>query len=166
MSSVITYVKYFWRSTNEHGVHSPFVFDLVTRALRSKEEHPEHPAAAGLPFFDQLPRKYRKALNNTLHHFFSPGAPLPIIASALTSEDTGPDLVYCDTTGNRTIPDTDHLLKTMENDTLLLVHKKKDRALWDHLTRHPEIHLTVDCYHIGMAWKRSQQAKENFTIRL
>lgn len=27
------YIKFLWRSTNHHGVHSPFVFNLVTKCL-------------------------------------------------------------------------------------------------------------------------------------
>ena len=33
---IISYYKFFIRSTNEHGVHSPFVFDLVTTCFKDK----------------------------------------------------------------------------------------------------------------------------------
>jgi len=33
---IIAYIKFLFRSTNEHGVHSPFVFDLITKCLYNK----------------------------------------------------------------------------------------------------------------------------------
>ncbi|HET8886186.1 MAG TPA: class I SAM-dependent methyltransferase, partial [Salinimicrobium sp.] len=34
------YIKFLWRSTNQHGVHSPFVFDLVTKCFYTRKKHP------------------------------------------------------------------------------------------------------------------------------
>ena len=36
---VIAYIKFLLKSTNQHGVHSPFVFDFVTKCLYDKTEH-------------------------------------------------------------------------------------------------------------------------------
>lgn len=36
MFQVIAYIKFLFRSTNEHGVHSPFVFDLITKCFYNK----------------------------------------------------------------------------------------------------------------------------------
>jgi predicted O-methyltransferase YrrM len=33
------YLAYYFRSTNEHGIHSPFVFSLVTKIIYSKREY-------------------------------------------------------------------------------------------------------------------------------
>lgn len=38
----ISYLKFLSRSTNRHGVHSPFVYDLVTKCLTAKHSHPEY----------------------------------------------------------------------------------------------------------------------------
>ena len=35
-SKVITYIKFLSKSKNEHGVHSPFVFNLITQCLYEK----------------------------------------------------------------------------------------------------------------------------------
>ncbi len=47
-----SYVQFLWRSTNEHGIHSPFVFDLVTKCFYAKTADPE---------YDEL-KSYRNAL--------------------------------------------------------------------------------------------------------
>lgn len=37
-----SYLHFLWNSTNQHGVHSPFVFDLVTKCFYDKTKHPEY----------------------------------------------------------------------------------------------------------------------------
>ncbi|WP_309608316.1 class I SAM-dependent methyltransferase [Flavobacterium sp.] len=37
-----SYLKFLWNSKNEHGVHSPFVFDLVTNCFYDKKKYPEY----------------------------------------------------------------------------------------------------------------------------
>ncbi len=47
-----SYFKFLWKSTNEHGVHSPFVFDLVTKCFYDKTNYPQY----------SILRKYRNSL--------------------------------------------------------------------------------------------------------
>lgn len=35
---VKAYIKFLWHSKNEHGVHSPFVFDLITKCFYDKKQ--------------------------------------------------------------------------------------------------------------------------------
>ncbi|NBL65875.1 class I SAM-dependent methyltransferase [Flavobacterium sp. NST-5] len=37
-----SYLKFLWKSTNAHGVHSPFVFDLVRKCFYDKTNYPEY----------------------------------------------------------------------------------------------------------------------------
>jgi predicted O-methyltransferase YrrM len=37
-----SYLKFLYHSKNEHGVHSPFVFDLVTKCFYDKKKHTEY----------------------------------------------------------------------------------------------------------------------------
>lgn len=39
---VKSYFYFLWNSTNQHGVHSPFVFDLVTNCFYDKTNYPEY----------------------------------------------------------------------------------------------------------------------------
>lgn len=39
---VKSYLKFLLNSKNEHGVHSPFVFDLVTKCFYDKKNYPEY----------------------------------------------------------------------------------------------------------------------------
>ena len=47
-----SYLQFLWHSKNEHGVHSPFVFSLVTKCFYDKKNKPEY----------TLIKDYRKAL--------------------------------------------------------------------------------------------------------
>ncbi len=46
------YLKFLWHSKNEHAVHSPFVFQLLTKCFYDKKPKPEYAVL----------RKYRKSL--------------------------------------------------------------------------------------------------------
>lgn len=37
-----SYLKFLWKSKNEHGVHSPFVFSLVTKCFYDKKSKPAY----------------------------------------------------------------------------------------------------------------------------
>ena len=47
-----SYLKFLYNSKNEHGVHSPFVFDLVTKCFYDKKKYPEY----------SILKNYRKSL--------------------------------------------------------------------------------------------------------
>jgi predicted O-methyltransferase YrrM len=46
------YLKFLWNSKNEHGVHSPFVFSLLTKCFYDKKSKPEY----------TILKNYRKSL--------------------------------------------------------------------------------------------------------
>ncbi len=37
------YLKFLWHSKNEHAVHSPFVFSLITKCFYDKKKKAEYP---------------------------------------------------------------------------------------------------------------------------
>jgi predicted O-methyltransferase YrrM len=37
-----SYLQFLWNSKNQHGVHSPFVFNLVTKCFYDKKQYPEY----------------------------------------------------------------------------------------------------------------------------
>ncbi len=52
LQQIKSYLKFLFHSKNEHGVHSPFVFDLVTKCFYDNTKYPE---------YEQL-KSYRKSL--------------------------------------------------------------------------------------------------------
>lgn len=47
-----SYLNFLYHSKNQHGVHSPFVFDLVTKCFYDKQQYPEY----------TILKNYRKSL--------------------------------------------------------------------------------------------------------
>ena len=39
---VKSYLKFLWKSTNAHGVHSPFVFNLIRKCFYDSKNHPQY----------------------------------------------------------------------------------------------------------------------------
>ena len=37
-----SYIKFLWNSKNDHGVHSPFVFELITKCFYNKKKYPQY----------------------------------------------------------------------------------------------------------------------------
>lgn len=42
MHIIFAYIKFLWKSKNEHGVHSPFVFTLVTQCFYDRKRYPAY----------------------------------------------------------------------------------------------------------------------------
>ena len=55
---VVAYIQFLLKSTNEHGVHSPFVFDLITKCFYNKKQ---------LPVYSKLDQYRDELLNNENH---------------------------------------------------------------------------------------------------
>jgi predicted O-methyltransferase YrrM len=56
-----SYLQFLWNSKNEHGVHSPFVFDLVTKCLYVKKPKPD-PSVSEQAKQYQVLKNYRDSL--------------------------------------------------------------------------------------------------------
>jgi len=52
LHQIKSYLKFLWKSKNEHGVHSPFVFNLVTKCFYDSKPKPEY----------QVLKNYRNSL--------------------------------------------------------------------------------------------------------
>lgn len=167
MYNTLEYLKYLYRSTNEHGVHSPFVFRWVSQAMYGRQEQEIHPVLKELETLNDLKKKDLMALNRSLYHLFGDQCPQIILPGIKATEsDKTNRLAFIDLTAATPPPQPEKLVKTLDNDTLVLIRKTGTPPFWKALTTHPEIHLTIDCFKIGYALKRKEQVKENFTIRL
>ncbi|AUC82091.1 O-methyltransferase [Lacinutrix sp. Bg11-31] len=55
LQQIIAYIKFLKRSTNQHGVHSPFVYNLITKCFYDKSKYNKYKEIAS----------YRKALRKS-----------------------------------------------------------------------------------------------------
>lgn len=162
MFSFIAYIKFLFSSTNQHGVHSPFVYKYVTQCLYTKPKKSnnktENVLLKSIAFFKskniQVHEQPTKTMDTILYHY-------PEICL-----NSGPyDLVYYTSSG-KSIPQ----LKDIHNDTVLLISKihssQKNHLLWEQVKKMDRVKVTIDLFHCGLVFFRREQAKEHFKIRI
>ncbi|WP_163625814.1 hypothetical protein [Muricauda sp. TY007] len=161
----ISYLNFLAKSTNQHGVHSPFVFQYVTQCLYSKKKlHKNKSINVLLKTIDYFGFQNVSIENKTeVKELVKQNFP------HIQFNENPVDLLYVD--------EMDTLLfqkicseGKLHNDSLILIcsmYKNKESLdQWKHLIALPEITVSIDMYYCGIISIRREQAKEHFTIRI
>ena len=183
----INYIQFLWKSTNEHGVHSPFVYNFITKCFYSTRpvmaEH-DNPALSKR----QLALAYR-LLNcrkptklfvlgenaaNLTETLRVAGESLNMrlwFCSTLARVPGGIDMAYISNADKGNVLNLfDQMLPDIHNDTLCVIaniHSSREmQEAWQALQNHPKVIVTIDTYHTGLIFFRREQAKQHFTVRL
>lgn len=156
------YLKFLLKSTNQHGVHSPFVFNLVTKCFYNKTHKP----VSNTSKKEQLLQRVSEYLE---------------IKNTLNIENLEPksekyasnvyDFIYFKNPDKAiTLKHFESLLPTIHNDSVFVfnaIHTSKEIIeLWEHIKKHPKVTVTIDTFILGFVFFRQEQAKEHFTIRV
>lgn len=157
--------QFLRRSTNAHGVHSPFVYQFVTQCL-----------------YDRKKWGQRKSVNTLLKgitYFESNSvAILDDLETAQTVQNVFPNTTYNPKQFDLLFAyefDLFHFHQLLaeeklHNDSVVLVdqiHQNPQRKqAWEALIQSPSITVSIDMYHLGALFIRKEQAKEHFTIRI
>ena len=176
-----SYLQFLWHSKNEHGVHSPFVFLLLTQGLYNKKiKLPD----AALSTYKGVNSKKSRLLFKIVH-YFSPKSILIVgdttfekEVMALANPKSNIDIknaiyncIYFSSipTNSITNKTVEQLVLTVENDSFWIledIHANPDaEALWQTLKQNPKVTVTIDTYHFGLVFFRREQAKVHFIIR-
>ncbi len=167
MHRIIPYLKFLWSSTNQHGVHSPFVYGYVTKCLYAKQLSKDSTVKdvlfKSIGFFG-----YKNVCFVGMGSEFQ-NAVLKMYPSIRL--DTPPyDLIYIDKLNAGNISTYIEGNKEIHNDTAVLIngiHENKEvETLWEVLMHSGEIRVTIDLFCCGVLFFRAEQAKEHFKIRI
>ena len=166
-------------------MHSPFVFDLVTKCFYDKTKFPEY------SHFKNNSKRVR--LFYRIIRYFKPKTILEIGNSTeidtnifsseittfeefqknkLSNNNIAFDLVYFNQNESQktTLAYFELLLPTIINDSVWIIndiHKSKENEnTWDIIKKHPKVKVTIDTFHFGMVFFRAEQEKEHFVIRV
>ena len=188
---LITYLKFLSKSTNQHGVHSPFVYNLVTKCFYDKNDFQEYKNITKLTAKSQLSSKKAQLLFRLERYFdyknvliiqdknFEIAKILEIANPKICNIDISDyykderklDLIYLETTNSPHFQNQiDQLLEHIHNDSLLLIDgiysSSTAQKNWNLLKNYTQITVTIDTFDYGFAFLRKEQLKEHFVIRL
>lgn len=161
-----SYIKFLFTSTNQHGIHSPFIYSYVTKCLYPKSNF------KGGKSIQVLLKSIGYFKANAVHLDLQNHHIQNLIKNKYPNVElgTGPyDIIYVDYPKMELL---NNLLKSsaIHNDTMLLIgtlHKnRKVASQWELIKHNERVTVTVDMYHCGAAFFRKEQAKEHFKIRV
>lgn len=179
---LIDYIRFLVKSVHLHGVHSPFVFSLVTKGLRSKEKMPDwlkkiktesgfsqkqgemllkimrYLGAKNVFVDDENLQKLLQVSeeNISVENQFFPN-----------SKQRKYDLIFF-----KNISKEENFLSFLEyihNDSILIVndiHLKQNKKYWKELIRHNQTTVCIDTFTQGYVFIRKEQKKELFFIKV
>ncbi|EAR00116.1 hypothetical protein FB2170_00580 [Maribacter sp. HTCC2170] len=163
---IFSYLKFIFTATNQHGVHSPFIYNFVTKCLykKSKFKHP---------------KTFRVLLESCSYFNVKKISIIPknmhvqsLIKNTYPQIDFNEqpyDIIYMD------LPNTkmfNGILKNRlyHNNSMLLVkniYQSKDSSQsWELIKSNVEITASIDMFHCGALFFRQEQTKEHFKIRI
>lgn len=160
-----SYLLFLINSTNAHGIHSPFVFNYVTKCLYQKAN--KRVAKTKTVIFKSI--DYFKAKN--VMTLADKQLKIALEKAYPTIQyDTLPiDLLFIQ---DATDFDLSAYLgqNKLHNDSVIILDAIYQNAAhskqWRALCKRPEITVSIDHYHCGVLLLRKEQAKEHFTIRI
>ncbi|WP_378183638.1 hypothetical protein [Aquimarina sp. SS2-1] len=183
-----SYLCFLWKSTNQHGVHSPFVYHLVTKCFYNRKERASEDFITSVVKNNpcEISLKNAKLLNRLIPYLDYKKILILSDSSYLITQilsinnqvsiTNSPedqnlfDFIYVDIAQCKNNPE---LLKTIfslvHNDSLLLfnkIHKSKsNQSIWKQIQNNSKTKVTINTYGLGFVFFRKEQEKEHFVIR-
>lgn len=164
MFHFISYIKFLLTSKNQHGVHSPFVYDYITKCLYQK---------TGLKLATTL-----KVSVKSINYFKYKS--IFLVGDYRTSKETIKKkcsyITFVENNADILLATINELkginldLSKLPNDSMLLldgIHKnKKNHDSWERLKTNNNVTVTIDMFYCGAVFFRKEQVKEHFKIRI
>lgn len=183
LQKIISYLKFLYHSKNEHGVHSPFVFDLVTKCFYDKTKYTEYSLLKNNPKRARLlfriiryfkPKTILEIGNELNTNIFSSEITTfeEFQKNKLSKNNITFDFIYFNQNESQktTLAYFELLLPTITNNVVWIIndiHKSTENEnTWDIIKKHPKVKVTIDTFHFGMVFFRAEQEKEHFVIRV
>ncbi|MEP0213393.1 MAG: hypothetical protein ABJD66_09285 [Cellulophaga sp.] len=157
MFQFIAHLHFLLKATNQHGVHSPFIYNYVTKCLYNKEKtHPN--------------KSYNVVLKSIAYFKIKTA----FVASEKLKKNITTNLNYTKTSvdfGYLNYPDLDKFTAiNYHNNTMVFVDNiyssKQTKETWEQIKLLKNVTVTVDVFYGAAVFFRKEQAKEHFKIRL
>ena len=186
MNVLLSYLKFWWHSKNEHGVHSPFVFDLVTKCFYDRTSHSAYQQlsknnskskflirlSAYFKFdncfvSETIQTEFKQALNLENQTILIKTTKDLLTSDFVVSKTPCLICLDFDTIEAHSLSD---LFQVLHKDSLILIpcirKTKIQLKRWSQLKSQSEVSASIDTFYWGLLFFRTEQPKEHFTIRL
>lgn len=165
-SNFLKHLKFLLTSTNQHGVHSPFVFSYLTQCLDAKKIYAHSKTIdlllKSISYFEC--KNLRIEGNPEIRAIVSQKFP------SMQFEDIPFDIVYGDMLHPQVFSDVLSDKKNIHNNSMILldsIYRNKDsERLWTEIKADESVTVTLDLFYCGLVFFRKEQAKEHFKIRI
>jgi hypothetical protein len=183
-------IKYSWKAKGRHGIHSPFVYDLVDNCFQlalSKKQLKTVASKVGtkstsLKLLTQLSKHlgFGRVLTNlkeieTLQSFLHQQNIQAEVDAFNYQEKKGIEVksrlifIECSQFDPSSWENILELIPTLNDHSLIVLSGIRTKHFplneWDKLISHSSFHFTADLFHYGLLSKRTFQEKEHFVLR-
>ncbi len=152
-----TYLHFLITSTNQHGVHSPFVYSLITNGLYTK-------APNLIEDIGQCTQR-QKSLILKLIEYFKPHRKIVLKNNSNQFENSYDCIIFQQPTISLFFESLSHA----HNDTVFIFknpyQNRKNYEIWNTLIKDNKVVVSIDLYHLGLVFIRKEQPKQHFVIR-
>lgn len=186
VNRLVKFIKYKWNASGRHGIHSPFIYDLIENGIRTSiikaDFHPSDLKNIEFQKFVFKLLRYFKVKNifineqKGLNHwetffrinFSSLNIHVNLEELSKSSKNPFFDFIFI-SNSTQIVEKISKLLTYSENETVFLIEgirsNKYSFEEWRKLCEMKTFHVSIDFFQSGLLILRSQQEKEHFTLK-
>tara|TARA_B100000795_G_C22796307_1_gene439496 strand:- start:2223 stop:2717 length:495 start_codon:yes stop_codon:yes gene_type:complete len=159
----ISYLIFLLKSTNQHGVHSPFVYQFVTNGLYQKRK--KDTISIKYPALKSLKGREKKVLSNIIQYFNINKISFDF-KDFTENLDKEYHVFFLKLSDDLILPPLDHLTSKHFVIVSDIYKNKKTNVKWQEIIKKEAATVTVNLFYFGIIFFRKEQAKEHFNIRV
>lgn len=164
MYRFIAYLRHLITATNQHGVHSPFVYNFVTQCLYTRPKFKgakiDNVVLKAIPYFS-IEKFKISSKDDNLKQSIQNQFGLKVL------HESPYDMLYFDNPVEKVLST---YADKIHNDSMIFfgnIHKNSaNTSLWYILRSHKTVTVSIDMFYIGVLFFRKEQVKEDFKIRI